>query len=133
MSLCRRCGRFYVEFDNIGTWKCRVHPDPYDVVNDMYPCCKKRIKEVPTNDLGRFQFNWKPLPQAPDVCGCVRCDCTDGSAELESVSLEKIAEMIDASSEDMNKLIEEIKSRPGYSLEKNMIYRDSSTKNYEEL
>lgn len=132
MSLCRRCGRFFVEFDNIGTWKCRVHPKPYDVVNDIYPCCKKRIRDVPTNDLGRLQFDWKPLPKPPDVCGCVRCDCDDGSGRLEPVSLRSMAEMIGGSSEeDLDALVAEIKARPGYSAENDTIYRDSLTKEEE--
>lgn len=124
MSICDYCGRFFVDFDNIGTWKCRRHPLPYDAVLDMYPCCGRRIPDVPTNDLGRLQFNWKPLPPAPRVCGCVRCDC--GDVDMEPIPLVDIVQMIDLDAEDKDQVIQEIMSRPGFSKSDGCIYRRES-------
>jgi len=57
---CARCGRVYCELDNVGAWRCRVHPahlagaaPPHALgVANTYACCNR----------------------APPAPGCVRCD-----------------------------------------------------------
>ena len=45
---CIRCGRHYREIDNIGTWKCSMHPgtflgvaETFDTKLYGYTCCNK--------------------------------------------------------------------------------------------
>lgn len=38
-ATCTRCGKYYLEAENIGRWRCRKHIQPLDQSTGRWPCC----------------------------------------------------------------------------------------------
>lgn len=48
--LCYRCRALYMEYENIGAWRCAAHPLQWNPSRQLYPCCNTSTR------------------------GCLRCD-----------------------------------------------------------
>lgn len=70
---CGRCGVLYIEKLNVGSWGCRYHPQPIDVISGKRPCCGLLLRR--SADLALAPYHSENFHYPPDLLlGCLRCD-----------------------------------------------------------
>lgn len=64
---CIICKQFYTESENIGSWKCHMHPG--NIEHGRWTCCDQPVSRI-VSDINSFYMS---LPR-PSQQGCIRAD-----------------------------------------------------------
>lgn len=104
MHQCSRCGGWFTEMENFGSWNCWYHPGEYDHRLDKYTCCGESHRRVDNFNYRSFGhlMTFSPSQRydpAPSISqGCTRCDCKSKKKTLVSdetcIKVDDVASLI---------------------------------------
>lgn len=87
---CFRCRCSYVEWKNIGAWRCQRHVYPFDNTRRLYPCCNA-VSARGCQVLDHAESMEVPYPGCDSINGVPALQLCEGNLEeLQDVRKEAI-------------------------------------------